>query len=137
MPKFEINKTGIKTIAELIENGSDKQLLKILKDVHYADIAEIIDELPVEGATYLIKLLDSEKTADAIAEVDEDLREKILEKLSAKEIAKEIQELDTDDAADLIAELPVERQEKVMSQISDTEHVEDIRELLTLSLIHI
>ena len=61
MPKFEINKTGIKTIAELIENGSDKQLLKILKDVHYADIAEIIDELPVEGATYLIKLLDSEK----------------------------------------------------------------------------
>jgi magnesium transporter len=131
MPKFEINKTGIKTIAELIENGSDKQLLKILKDVHYADIAEIIDELPVEGATYLIKLLDSEKTADAITEVDEDLREKILEKLSAKEIAKEIQELDTDDAADLIAELPVERQEKVMSQISDTEHVEDIRELLT------
>ncbi len=131
MPKFEINKTRIKTIAELIENGSDKQLLKILKDVHYADIAEIIDELPVEGATYLIKLLDSEKTADAIAEVDEDLREKILEKLSAKEIAKEIQELDTDDAADLIAELPVERQEKVMSQISDTEHVEDIRELLT------
>ena len=79
---------------------------------------------------YLVKLLDSEKTADALAEVDEDFREKILDQLSAKEIAVEVEELDTDDAADIIAELPEERQEKVLSQIEDTEHLKDIRELL-------
>jgi magnesium transporter len=131
MPKFEINKNGIKFIEELIDNGADQKLQKTLRDLHYADIAEIIDELSTDQATYLVKLLDSDKTADALAEVDEDIREGILEKLSAKEIAEEIEELDTDDAADLIAELPEERQERVMSQISDTEHLEDIRELLT------
>ena len=131
MPNFEINKTGIKSIEELIENGSDKKLLKTLKDLHYADIAEIIYELSTDQATYLVKLLDSDKTADALVELDEDIRESILVNLSAKEIAEEIEELDTDDAADLIAELPEERQERVMSQISDSEHIEDIRELLT------
>ena len=131
MPKFEISNSGINAIKDLINKGSDKRLRKRLKDLHYADIAEVIYELSTEQATYLVKLLDSEKTADALAEVDEDIREGILEKLSAKEIAEEIEELDTDDAADLIAELPEDRQEIVMSQITDSDHVEDIRELLT------
>ena len=131
MPKFEISKSGIDIIKELINKGSDVRLRKRLKDLHYADIAEVIYELSTEQATYLVKLLDSEKTADALAEVDEDIRERILEKLSAKEIAEEIEELDTDDAADLISELPEDRQEIVMSQITDSDHVEDIRELLS------
>ena len=131
MPKFEISKSGISDIKVLINKGSDVRLRKRLKDLHYADIAEVIYELSTEQATYLVKLLNSEKTADALAEVDEDIRERILEKLSAKEIAEEIEELDTDDAADLIAELPQDRQEIVMSQITESDHVEDIRELLT------
>jgi magnesium transporter len=131
MPKFEISNSGINVIKDLINKGSDKRLRKRLKDLHYADIAEVIYELSTKQATYLVKLLDSEKTADALAEVDEDIREGILERLSAKEIAEEIEELDTDDAADLIAELPEDRQEIVMSQITDSDHVEDIRELLT------
>jgi magnesium transporter len=64
-------------------------------------------------------------------ELDEDIREKILQKLSAKEIAEEVEELDSDDAADIIGELSEERQEAVMSQIEDEEHVKEIEELLT------
>jgi magnesium transporter len=130
MQRFEINKTVIDSIQELIEKGADAKLRVKLKDFHYADIAEIIYELSTDQGIYLIKLLDSEKTAEALAEVDEDTRERILEKLSVKEIAEEISELDSDDAADLMAELPEERQERVMSEISDTSHVDDIRELL-------
>ena len=131
MPKFEIDRSGIKFIKELIDCGYDKKLRSKLEDLHYADIAEIIFQLSTDQATYLVKLLDSDKTADALAEVDEDIREGILENLSAREIADEIQELDTDDAADLIGELTEERQERVMSQISDSGHAEDIRELLS------
>ena len=130
MQRFEINKTVIDSIQELIEKGTNAKLRVKLKDFHYADIAEIIYELSTEQGIYLIKLLDSEKTAEALAELDEDTRERILEKLSIKEIAEEISELDSDDAADLMAELSEERQEWVMSEISDTNHVDDIRELL-------
>ena len=131
MAQFLIDNETIKLVQSLIEKKADKRLISKLGDVHYADIAEVIENLSVEEAVYLIKLLDSEKTAEALAEVDEDFREKILPQFSAKEIAEEIEELDTDDAADIIAELPEERQEKVMSEISDSEHLKDIRELLT------
>ena len=131
MSGFEINSESIKKIKSLVKRKNNRLLKKGLSKLHYADIAEIVELLSIENATYIIKLLESDKTADALAEIDEDLREKILDKLSSTEIADEIQKLNTDDAADLVAELPEDRKEKVLSKISNTEHLKDIRELLT------
>jgi len=128
--QFQISNELIENVERLINSRNDKATLELLNDFHYADIAEILDELNLHQATYIIKLLDSEKTADILTELDDDIREKILENLSAKEIAEEIEELDTDDAADIIAELPEDRQEIVIAQIEDEEHKADIKELL-------
>ncbi|MDO5969227.1 magnesium transporter [Flavivirga aquimarina] len=129
--QFQLTNELIEQVELLVETQNDKELQKLLKEFHYADIAEILDELNLEEAVYVIKLLDSEKTSDVLTELDEDNREKILKNLSAKEIAEEIEELDTDDAADLIAELPEERQQEVISKIEDEEHKAEITELLT------
>ena len=130
MQEFKIDKDVIDGIKFLVKKKSDQKLHGKLKDLHYADIAEILSNISTEEGIYLIKLLDSEKTADALAELDENIRENIIENLSVKEIAEEIEELDTDDATDLVSELPQERRESVISEISDTDHAEDIRELL-------
>ena len=130
MATFQIDTLFLNEIKELIRQENKKSLKRKLKSIHYADLSEIIEVIPINEATYLIKLLGSEKTADALAEVDPDIREGILDQLSAKEIANEVLELDTDDAADIILELPEDRQEKVMSQIDDDEHLNDIRDLL-------
>jgi magnesium transporter len=128
---LEISKELFSEIEYLIENQLDKSIQELLNDEHHADIAEILDELNLEQATYIIKLLDSEKTSIILMELDEDVRERVLKNLSAKEIAEEIDELDTDDAADIIAELPEERQERVISELDDDEHKADIQELLS------
>ena len=130
MATFQIDTPFLDSIKSLIKQGNNTLLRKKLKPIHYADIAEILETLSVEEATYIIKLLESETTADALSEVDPDTREQILDNLSIKEIAREVSELKTDDAADLILELPEARQEKVMSQMKDDEHVKDIRDLL-------
>lgn len=129
--QFELTEQLVEQVKQLIEANNDKGLRKLLHEFHYADIAEILDEVNLDEATYVIKLLDSETTSDILMELDEDNREKVLKNLSAKEIAEEVEELDTDDAADIIAELPEERQEAVISQIEDEEHKAEITELLT------
>ena len=131
MSNFQIDKDFVTAIKILIAEESNLKLRKKLKNLHYADIAELVNELNSDQGTYLIKLLDSKKTADILPELDEYQREAVLENLSAKEIAEEVEILDTDDAADIISELPEERQEKVMSEITDSSHIDDIRELLT------
>lgn len=130
MANFQVDKTAIQGIRSLIEGLQNSQLQKKLNQLHYADIAEIIHELSIDEAVYIIKLLNSTKTADALAELDEDIREGILKQLSVKEIVGEIEELDTDDAADLLSELPEARQEKVFDQINDETLADDLRELL-------
>ncbi|MDX1470987.1 MAG: magnesium transporter [Flavobacteriaceae bacterium] len=127
---FQLSDEILEHVNLLIAENRDKELQAYLKDLHYADIAEILDELELEQATYVIKLLDSDTTSDILMELDEDIRERVLDQLSAKEIAKEVTELDTDDAADMIAELPIERQEQVIAEISDEEHKAEIQELL-------
>lgn len=127
---IEINKDLIEQIEGLVESQSDAAIRDLLSGEHYADIAEILDEVDFDEAIYIIKLLDSERTSDILKELDEDVREKILKNLSVKEIAEEIEELDSDDAADMIAELPEKRQEEVISEIENEEHKADIKELL-------
>jgi len=128
--QFEITKEFIQEVEQFIAKKNNDTLLNLLEGVHYADIAEIIEELNTEDAIYLIKLLDSEVTSDVIAELDEDDREKILKELSSKEIAEEIDELDTDDAADIISELPEKQKKEVISHLEDVEHAKEIVELL-------
>lgn len=130
MKPFQLSEDLLNQIKQLVDDKEDKVLLHLIADLHYADLAEIIDELSIDSSVYIIKLIGSDKTSDMLTEIDENTREEILHILSAKEIADELEELDTDDAADIVAELPEERQEIVISQISDTEHAKDIRELL-------
>ena len=130
MKTFELSKEIIQEISQLISNKKNKEIKKKVKEIHYADLAEIINELTFQESIYLIKLIDSDKTSDVLTELDEDVREKILERLSEKEIAGEIKELDSDDAADILSELSDEKQEKVISLIKDENITDNIRELL-------
>ncbi len=120
----------IEELKQYIRQKNIAGIKKTLDGLHPADIAELLDELDFDDALFIIRLLDSEITADIIAELDDDLQEKILKRLSAKEIAEEIEELETDEAADIIAELPEDKKEEVISHIDDKEHAKDIVELL-------
>jgi magnesium transporter len=128
--QFKISKELLLEVEQLIAQKNDAQLEVLLNDMHHADIAEIFDELEIEEAIYIFKILDSEITAEILLELEDDLREKILRGLSAKEIAEELDELDTDDAADIISELSESKQGEVISELEDLEHAKDIVDLL-------
>ena len=128
--EFKISKELILELEQLIQSKNDKQLEVLLNDMHHADIAEILDELDFNEATYIFKVLDSEKTAEILLELEDDLRENILSRLSAKEIAEELDELETNDAADIIGELSQDLKAEVISELQDVEHAKDIVDLL-------
>lgn len=128
--QFQLTADFIEKIERLISQKDGEAIRELLHEFHFADIAEILEELTSDEATYLIKLLESEITSEALMEVDDDVRERILERLSPMEIAAELEEMDTDDAVDVIAELHEDIQRKVIDKIIDEEHAADIVELL-------
>jgi len=128
---FQLTADFVERIEQLIAQRDRLALKELLADFHFADIAEILEELKSDEATYLIKSLESDITSEALMELDEDVREKILDRLSPKEIAEELTEMDSDDAADVVAELDEEIQQKVFERIEDEDLAADIVELLS------
>jgi len=73
--EFKISKDLIQELVQLIQQKNDEQLEVLLNDLHHADIAEILDELDFDEATYIFKVLDSEKTAEILLELEDDLND--------------------------------------------------------------
>jgi len=95
--QFELSNDLIAQVRALVSSQDELGLKELLVDFHHADIAEILDELNTEEAAYLVLVLDSEQTSEAIMELDEDVRERLLGNLTPAEIADEVEEMDTDD----------------------------------------
>lgn len=118
-------------IRSIINAGDTEAASKELATLHPADIAELYQNLDLEEAEFLYKLLDDDTAADVLMELDEDDRRKLLRDMPAEEIAKQvIDHLDTDDAVDIIQELDEEDRDKILSHIDDVEQAGDIVDLL-------
>ena len=128
---FELTRKYINILQEIIDNKDEVKAKKMLQNLHAADIAEIYDELNVLEAKFIYLLLDGEKAADVLAELEDDDREKFMKILPSDVIANQfIHYMDTDDAADVIADLDEEKKQEVLLQIKDIEHAGDIATLL-------
>ncbi|MBQ7878283.1 MAG: magnesium transporter [Bacteroidaceae bacterium] len=126
-----MTKEYIELIKNLIEKKDSVLLQESISKLHPADIAEICSELDIEEARFLYRQLDNERAADALTEMDEDLRNELLEELPSEAIAKRfVNYMDTDDAVEIIRDMDEEKQEEVLSHIKDIEQAGDIVDLL-------
>lgn len=128
---FELTKSLLEQLQEDVEQHHDSAVLAVVGDLHPADIGGILDRLDVSEASYVLRLLDKETAAEAILELDEDVREKLLDSLTSQEIAETlIENIDSDDAADVMAELSEDRAKEVLEFLEDEDQADDIEELL-------
>ena len=126
----EFTTEDIENIRNIIAEHQEDEARRILADMHPADIAELYQELDLDEAEYLFKLLDDEVAADVLMELDEDERRKLLADMPAEDIARQIDYLDTDEAVDLIQELDEDERDEILSHIDDVEQAGDIIDLL-------
>ena len=121
----------IKNIRDIIAAHDELGARRELTDLHPADIAELYQDLDLEEAEFLYRLLDDDTAADVLMELDEDDRAKLLSNMPAEMIARQfIDHLDTDDAVDIIQELEEEQRDDVLSHIDDVGQASDIIDLL-------
>jgi len=128
----ELTREYISELRKIIEVRNDQAAIEKLEQLHPADIAEIYENISLEEATYLFLLLDPQKAADVLVELEEDDREKFLEALPSEVIASQfIGHMDSDDAADVIGDLTEDKKQEVLLHIDDVEQAGDIVDLLS------
>ncbi len=132
MQRLELGKELIGEFKEAVEQANDQWLENTIALLHPADIAEVLDKVSMNEATYIFKFVHQEVAPDVLLEIDDDTRERFLENLTSKEIAEQlIDQIDSDDAADVLGEMSEEQQEEIISHLEDEEQASDIVQLLT------
>jgi magnesium transporter len=128
--RFELTKDFLEILREKITEQDVLWIKEHILELHFADIAEILDKLRNNEAKYIYFQLEEDTQADVLMELEEDVRDRFLASLSSKEIADQLENLDSDDAADILGELSDEQIQEVISHMEDDEAAEDIVDLL-------
>lgn len=99
--------------------ASDNQTLvrELTRDLHHADLADLIEVLPSEDRVKLITLLGRAFDVEALPELDEGVRDELMEALPNQVIASAIGRLDTDDAVYLIEDMDAEDQREILAGV--------------------
>lgn len=116
-------------VVTLIEQRKFNNLKKYLQSVNSADLPSLFDTLDDEKQLIVYRLLSKEKAAEAFAEFDPDVQEKLINGFSDKELKNVIDELFMDDTVDLIEEMPSNVVKRILRNIG-AENRKIINELL-------
>lgn len=99
------------------------QAQSLTQDLHEADMADVLMALSPEERVTLIEILGRDFDVEALPQLDQSVRDSLMEALPNRLIASVVQELDTDDAAYLIEGMDLEDRGEILSQVPRKDRV--------------
>jgi len=117
----ENSNKSIRLITDYLENYKYDNILSILKDVHNADIAEILQNLDPVLRLSLLNIMDKNFDPEILTYLNDSLREEIIDTLDIKQLANNAKSLDIDDAVDLAEDLEEQNQNIFLENLDKEE----------------
>ncbi|MDD2852969.1 MAG: CBS domain-containing protein [Desulfuromonadaceae bacterium] len=116
-----------------LEAHSSKLALNIarnqMNEMHPADLADIIENIPVQSIRTVLDSIDAETTGETLYELESDMRNLIISQLDNEQMSDILEEMEPDEAADVLSDLPEQKAQELL-EMMDQENAEDIQELL-------
>jgi magnesium transporter len=95
-----------KIIKNLVNKQNINKLERLLANLHPADIADILESLPIEGRLIVWDLVKVENDGDILVEVSDAVRQTLIADMDSTELLAAAEYLDTDEIADIAQDLP-------------------------------
>ena len=120
----EINREFLRAVG-----GSDRRvatrarLLHLVEDFHESEMGDLLEALDTDHRPRLIELLGSDFDFAALTEVDDSVREEILEELETSTVAEGVRDLESDDAVTILESLDDEDKADVLDRLPAIERV--------------
>ncbi len=120
----------VETVQAAIATHDSATLRAVVGDLHEADTGDLIEALDPDSRPRLIELMGKDFDFSALTEVDDTVREEILEELEPKTVAEGVRDLDSDDAVYILEDLPRQEQAEILDQLPHFERAALERSLL-------
>src|SRR4249920_447225 len=127
----QIRHEFVDEITRAIEAADRPLLCEVVAELHEADLGDLIGALEPDNRVKLVELTGTDFDFSALNEVDDAVREEILEELEPETVAEGVRELESDDAVELLEGLDEEDQEEILEKLPPSE-----RDALERSLLY-
>ncbi len=127
---YPLNRNAVARIIHALDTGDRALLREQMDPLHPADIADLLEQVNAFDRRRLIELYGDEFDGDILTELDESLREEVIELLSPEVLAEAVRELDSDDVVDLVEDLEDDQQRAILEVLEDSERMA-VRKSLT------
>ena len=114
---------------EAAVNERDRVELKgLVKDLHESDLGRLLEAIDAVARPELITLLGPDFDFTALTEVDENIRDEIIEELPNAAVALYVRDLESDDAVSLLEDLDAEDRQEILEALPAVEGAARTRE---------
>ncbi len=117
----EIRPQFVEEIARAIHAADTPFLRAVVAELHEADLGDLIAALEPDDRVSLVELTGTDFDFSALNEVDDSVREEILEELEPETVAEGVRELQSDDAVELLEGLDEEDKEEILEKLLPSE----------------
>jgi magnesium transporter len=128
-PDGTLREEFVERVVRAIDAGDSAQLRELVGDLHQADVGDLIEALDSDLRPRLVELMGDDFDFSALTEVDDTIREEILEELRTETVAEGVRDLDSDDAVTILEDLPKDEQAEILRQLPVSERAALARSL--------
>jgi len=107
----------VEHVREAVEAGNAAAVLALVGDLHEADLGDVIEALDPDLRPRLVELMGRDFDFTALTEVEDTVREEILDELPPAAVAEGVRELDSDDAVFILEDLTKDEQAEILRQL--------------------
>lgn len=108
-------------VRQTLSAGQTQRVHAIVDKLHYADVADLIEELSSEDRVALIGIMGTDLNPEVLPMLDDDVRDEVAALMGPREVAAAIGELDSDDAVEVVQTLEEPLREEVLEAVSAEE----------------
>ena len=120
---FGINDRFVAEVLDAVEAGDAASLGDMLDPVHPADVAHLIEVIDGRRRTEMLTLWEGGLDGEILSELDENLREEVIDSLAPAELVDAVRDLESDDVVDLVEDLGSAQQEAVLCALDASDRV--------------
>ena len=120
---YALSAERVEAILAAVAEGDRDRLLTLLAELHYADVADLLEQIDGPQRIALIGMWGADFDPDVLSELDSAVRDDVLQTLSPAELGAVVAEVDTDDLVYIVEDLEEERKEELLEQLDDADRV--------------
>ena len=122
-PLYGLRPAVVDAVSDAARAGQAKQVRRLIHPLHYSDVADLLERLPSDIRFLVVDHCRRTLPPEVLPELDDAVRDEVLETLEPKQVAAAVSDLSTDDAVEILEDLDHATRQEILTEVEPQERL--------------